>query len=311
MFMKQILLSNKQLKMSIGPYKIGILHLAVDPLTYYLPVSTEQFLDNNEIHMQVLDISYVIQLEDSFREPEDVPVTGLDEGPSPYRIYRVGSGDYLWIRKKSNRQIKLVYRISENWSVWTLLVDNSGSQGTHSFAELAYIFAYSILNKGGILFHGVVMEWMGMGIIVCAHSGVGKTTHTRMWRDTENALILNGDRALCCKQENKWYAYGAPWSGSSQEYRNCKTPLVAVVILEQEEENQVSILSPLQGALELIGLTFAPIWEERLLNCSLDTIDNIVQSIPVFKLKCKPELESVKVLKVELEKLMNSSKRNV
>lgn len=308
--MSQIIQSSKHLNLFVGAYTIQILLQPDDQITYYLPCSAEHFLNSNAIHTPGWDIKYVIQLESSFLEPTDVPVAEHDNGPEPYRIYRINSGDYLWIRKYNNSKIKLVYRVSEDWSRWRLLIDNSGNLGNDSFDELAYIFAYSILNKGGILFHGVVMEWQGMGIIVCAHSGVGKSTHTRMWRDNENAIILNGDRALCCKQESKWYTYGAPWCGSSQEYKNCRAELVAVVILEQYDVNQVSILSPLQGAMELVQLAFAPIWEERLFSGSLDAIDNIVQKVPVYKLKCKPEFEAVTVLKAELEKLRHSQECN-
>ena len=65
------------------------------------------------------------------------------------------------------------------------------------------------------MLHGVLMEWQGKGIILTASSGTGKTTHARLWREYENALIINGDRVLIRKEEGQWYAFGTPWSGSS------------------------------------------------------------------------------------------------
>jgi hypothetical protein len=81
-------------------------------------------------------------------------------------------------------------------------------------------------------------------------------------------------------------------------------------VLEQAELNEASVLSPVRGALELIQLAFAPTWEEKLLNASLDSIDSIAQNIPVFKLKCKPDIEAVGVLKEELKKLAEVRKEN-
>lgn len=304
--MDKVLISDKQYYLSVGIFTI---HLSNSSLgtDYYLPERAEQFLcstdrsDNN-----TCKIKYIIELYELFEEPKDTPIDGFDDSPYPYRIYQLDGKDYLWIRKNKFDEIKYVYQISHDWSTWQLIVDHSGSQGIDSFTELAYIFAYSILNKGGILFHGVVMDWLGFGIIVCAHSGVGKTTHTRMWRDNENAVILNGDRALCCKEDNRWYTYGAPWSGSSGENKNCRVALRAIVILEQAVTNQVIALTPLQGAMELMQLTFAPQWEEDLINCSLNSIDSISQSIPLYKLKCRPDLEAVAALKSELENLLKA-----
>jgi hypothetical protein len=308
--MKHKIITEKQLNLIIGDCTIRLSFPAAGQTEYYLPYSAERFLESKATYQPAYDIDYLIEFEDSFTEPEDEPVAGFDKGPFPYRVYRIDTGGYLWVRKNRLGDIQFVYKISEDWSSWKLFRDVSGSLGTESFAELAYIFAYSILNKDGIMFHGVVMEWEDMGIIVCAHSGVGKTTHTRMWRDHEDALILNGDRALCCKEEGKWYAYGAPWSGSSGEYLNRRVPLNAVVVLEQAELNEASVLTPVRGALELIQLAFAPTWEEKLLNASLDSIDSIAQNIPVFKLKCKPDIEAVAVLKEELKKLAEVRKEN-
>lgn len=303
--MDKTILLDKPLCLSIGDYKIKVIHDPADCETFYLPVNAELFIEDKAVPSNEMDITYTIQLEDFFIEPNEVLVSKFDKGPFPYRIYHVNANNYLWVRKNRCNEVLFVYRISKDWSNWRLVADNSASLGTDSFAELAYIFAYSILNKGGILFHGVVMEWQGRGFLFCAHSGVGKTTHTRMWRDSENARILNGDRALCCKEENRWYAYGAPWSGSSGEYRNSKAPLTAIIILEQSDSNEVSFLSPLQGAVELMQLAFAPSWEEELMNCVLDTIDDIVQRVQVLKLKCKPDLEAVSVLKAELQKIVD------
>lgn len=303
MNMNSTIISDKPICLSVGTYKINIMQTSDNQETFYLPDIAKPFVDNKK-YVNKADITYTIELEDLWEESNEV-VAQFDNGPFPYRIYRVDSNSYLWVREIIAKQQVFVYKVSKEWNDWKLIADNSRSLGTDSFVELAYIFAYSILNKGGILFHGVVLEWQERGFLFCAHSGVGKTTHTSMWRDTEDAHILNGDRALCCKEENRWYAYGAPWSGSSGECSNSKTPLTAIIILEQSDSNEVSFLSPLQGAKELMQLAFAPSWEEELMNCALDAIDDIIQNVRVVKLKCRPDLEAVAVLKAELQNILN------
>jgi hypothetical protein len=292
----------KNNKVTIGIFNI---HLYSTNLKakHYLPNDFSLFRNNSSEINSYKVINYEINLDSSYDEPSKVPLSSFNEGPIPYKIYRLDTSDYLWIRVNKRNVTHLVFQISSDWNNWRLIYDNSINFGIDSFNELAYIFPYSILNKGGILFHGVVMEWRGIGILVCAHSGVGKTTHTRMWKEHENALIINGDRALCCMDNNKWYTYGCPWNGSSGECLNRKAELKAIVILEQAPINQVATLTPIEGALELIPLAFAPDWEETLMNHAIDTIDDIVQNIPVLKLRCTPDLEAVTTLKNKLEEI--------
>lgn len=286
--------------LSMGNYAIRLMGKYEENTSYEVPDDASLFLadgiaDRSEWNM----LCFIIPRKE-FAEPEGKPLAGFEEGPVPYRIYKEDSGNYLWVRKDKDKNNHLVYRISKNWRIWELLFDHTGGGSPDFFMELAYIFPYSVLNKQGIMFHGVVMEWKTMGIIVCAHSGVGKTTHTEQWKTGEGAHILNGDRALCYRKKEQWYTCGAPWNGSSLECLNQNVELRTIVILEQSETNQVVKLTGRQAALELISLTFAPAWDQELMNMALDLIDGITREITVLKLRCRPDYEAVTLLKREL-----------
>ena len=147
------------------------------------------------------------------------------------------------------------------------------------------------------------MEYKNKGIIISAPSGTGKTTHARMWRDKENALIINGDRALCRKIDNKWIGFGMPWCGTSGEYINRNVPISAIVVLEQSKENSVEKLETLDAFNNMIPNIIAPTWEKTLLNKAMDYLEDMISDIPVYKLKCTPDLEAVEVLKKEIDEL--------
>lgn len=291
---------DEKICLGVGPFFISFTNSCQLKHPYHLPEQMKLFIDNKGSKDKSDHFIFDIALRNSSHHMQAKFVAGTYGGPNPYDIHKLNQGDYLWRRIDNQGNTKMLYQIARDWSKWSLLEDRSGDYGISCLAELNYIFSYSILNKGGIMFHGVVMQWGNMGIIVCAHSGVGKTTHTRMWRDYENALILNGDRALCFREKGIWYSAGAPWSGSSGEQINQRTELTAIVILEQAKENKVTYLSPFTGAMELMQLTFAPNWEESLVGKSLDMINHIVSTIPVLKLSCLPNLQSVEVLKREL-----------
>ncbi len=294
--------SYSPIAISMGIYTIRVIGDCNSNVSYELPEEAAQFLIDGTTDRSEWNLMYIITPREDFSEPEDTPVAGFEEGPVPYRIYKEAEGNYLWIRKDKDKNNCLIYRISKNWSIWELLFDYSGGRSPDYFAELAYILPYAVLNKRGILFHGVVMEWNTIGIIVCAHSGVGKTTHTGMWKESEGAHILNGDRALCFLEDNIWYTCGVPWNGSSMECLNRRTVLRVIVIIEQSEINQVLHLSKRQGVLELISLAFAPAWEPELMNHAFDLIDDITREISVLKLQCRPDMEAVALLKHEIER---------
>ena len=308
--MRQNVGLSNHMKLWIGPYMIHVTYPQSNDEGYYFPDVVNEFMENAITEKPERAIHYIIDFGSYEVGPEDVPVAGYNSGPRPYQIYKRTSGEYLWIHKNRKREVKLVFNVSYDWKYWRLLYDNSNSQGMDSFTELSYIFPYSVLDKLGIMFHGVVMEWQGHGIIVCAHSGVGKTTHTRMWRDNENAVIINGDRALCYKNDGAWFTCGAPWCGSSGEYKSRSVKLTAAVILEQAENNQIKALPRYKGALELIKVAFAPTWEETLMNYAMDHVGDIVKNIPVFQLSCRPDLDSVALLKGELMGYMKRRKQD-
>ena len=124
-----------------------------------------------------------------------------------------------------------------------------------------------------------------------------------MWRDTQRALIINGDRALCRKIDNKWTGFGMPWCGTSGEYINRDVEISAIVVLEQAKENSVEKLDTLQAFNHMIPNITAPTWEKNLLNKAMDYLEDIVNEVPVYKLKCTPDIEAVEVLKKEIDKL--------
>ena len=132
---------------------------------------------------------------------------------------------------------------------------------------------------------------------------MGKTTHARLWRDHENALILNGDRSLCRRIDGKWYAYGMPWCGSSGEYINRRVPISCIVELRRGETNRVEDVSPFDAAMYLLERIYAPVWEPELRETAVDRCQELGSSIPVVRLYCRPDPESVQVLKYVIQGL--------
>jgi hypothetical protein len=215
-------------------------------------------------------------------------------------FYRRMDGGLDWYRQSGDETPGIRLHVFDNWST-LVLSQNTATPRSYRKQMLNYecgcVFNYAMLAREACVFHGVVMEYEGKGILVTARSGVGKTTHTRMWRDYENALIINGDRALCRRIDGKWYAYGMPWCGSSGEYINRRVLVSCIVELRRGDTNRVEIATPFDASMYLLERIFAPVWEPQLREKAVDYCQEIGTTIPVIRLFCRPDTESVRILK--------------
>ncbi len=221
-------------------------------------------------------------------------------------FYRRSDGGVDWYRRSGDDTPGIRLHVLDDWSTLILSENTVTPRRFRSEIldfECGCAFNYAMLAHEACVFHGVVMEYEGKGILVTARSGVGKTTHTRMWCDLENALILNGDRSLCRRVGGKWYAYGMPWCGTSGEYINRRVPISCIVELRRGETNRVEDVTPFDASMYLLERIYAPVWEPTLREKAVDTCQEIGTGIPVLRLFCRPDPESVRVLKQAVERL--------
>lgn len=294
--MEDYFINKHEKNLKIGDFGISFLRKGNGP-TVQIPFSGMAFYQPNEVQK---DFYFVVNQEDDCERTRTI--WGSSEFSNPTFLYGLNGGGYEW-RTQKQRFLELSFHISSDWTTFTLYKDETGTKGADAFREFGSLFCYAVLNYHACVLHGVVMEYNGMGILVTAPSGTGKTTHTRMWRDRERALILNGDRCLCRKIDGKWYAYGMPWSGSSGEYINRRVPITAIVCLKQARENDVWQMNPFEGTIAVMQRIFAPIWQCEMQNKAFDIAEELAAAIPVFELACRPDFEAVDVLKGAIEKL--------
>ena len=253
---------------------------------------------------------------DPFRGPDqtalpDVTIRGMTEGHQQglavlsrensgffrREILRTADGGTLWrlVRNVSD-EVCLAYQVSTDFKEVTLLTDRTASCGAMSFEYLGQMIPFVQLNQSVLSFHGALVEYAGQAFAVCAPSGVGKTTHARLWRDCRNALILNGDRSVFRKEADRWIAWGTPWSGTSGEQINRSAPLRALVLLERGSENHARRLTPQTAFRAMFPHLLYPAWDGELTGKALDLLDELLREIPVYHLTCRPDAEAVQTL---------------
>ena len=153
------------------------------------------------------------------------------------------------------------------------------------------------LKYGILILHSSFIRWQGRGILFTAPSGTGKSTQADLWAADQGAEILNGDRAALRKSGGIWTAYGLPFAGSSNIFRNEQAPVSALVLLRQGDENRLSRPGPAEAMTKIFPEVALHRWDRAFLNRGFDLISDLLQSVEVYALSCLPDYEAVRLLR--------------
>jgi hypothetical protein len=211
------------------------------------------------------------------------------------------NGWRLWKQVQSSGE-ELKFAVSSRERRIVLMKDETDTCGVAAVEALTFFVFPLLLEKNILSIHSALLEYNGEGVLIAAPSGVGKTTHARLWRDTKNALILNGDRAACYQKDGKWLAFGTPWCGTSGENINRQVPVKALVLLRRGEHNEVVPMQPMAVLSQLLPLITCPLLPGEQ-GKMLELLDGFLKAVPVVGLACTPDASAVETLWAYLENL--------
>lgn len=160
---------------------------------------------------------------------------------------------------------------------------------TEPFLERAVIqrkIAGILLHRNILLLHGSTVAVDGRGYLFTAASGVGKSTHTRLWRELlgDRAVMVNDDRAFLELHPEGILAYGSPWSGKHGLDSNICVPLAGICILERGPENRIIPTTPEECLPFLLAQAFLPAdGQEAVLQALTAALSH---RVPLWRMAC-------------------------
>lgn len=153
-----------------------------------------------------------------------------------------------------------------------------------------------LIMEGGVVFHSCAVDDNGKGVLMVGHSGAGKSTQSLIWAGI-GAKVLSDDRIAVRVVDNQAVAYGTPWGGSADIVDTGEVSLRAILVLGQSPENELQRLEPLDAVPRLLVRSFLPYWDRDLVARAAETVDKLVQAVPVFSFRCRPDESVVPVVR--------------
>lgn len=161
-------------------------------------------------------------------------------------------------------------------------------------------FSSVLLENNRVMCHCSFIVKDGEAILFAGIKHAGKSTQAELWRKYRNAEIVNGDRAILMMNGSELYACGTPYCGSSKIALNRIVPVKAMVLLQKDTTNTVSVLKNKNECLKSIlpHLSYVDSHIDEMLNMA----QKICSNVTFYVLNCLPDENAVSVMESALWK---------
>ena len=146
--------------------------------------------------------------------------------------------------------------------------------------------AVKMLDYDVFLMHGSAVCADGAAYLFTAASGVGKTTHTRLWlSEIAGSFVVNGDKPLIRLNGGRAEVCGTPWAGKEALNTNVVVPLRAVCILERGTENRIERVSFRDVYPFLFQQCYRPA-EPEAMRKTMELLKHLSECVGLYRLRC-------------------------
>jgi hypothetical protein len=201
--------------------------------------------------------------------------------------------DYL-----TNEEPLFVVSVTEEEIDGERIASNTDYPRSYYESIIAYRkIAEKLPEYDAFLFHGSVIEVDNKAYVITANSGVGKTTHTRLWMGEfpGKVSILNGDKPILRIINGKPYACGTPWQGKENYGKNAVRELCGFAFLTRAAENKAYKISEGDAVMRFMTQIYLPKSEKSALLKTMQLANRVIGSVKLVMLECNMNPEAAHV----------------
>ena len=186
------------------------------------------------------------------------------------------------------------------------------------FHAIRHFFLFFAQRQGFFAIHSASILYRDQVWLFSGHSGMGKSTHTNLWKEQFGTEIINGDLNLIGwsngeqtnigqsvdKTGSKGHpiVYGMPWCGTSGIASTKSYPLGGIVLLGRSDNDHFESLTNDQKIVRVMQRMISPVWTEDMLETNLKCAAKLAKEVPIYYLLCTKEPSAAYVMKARIDK---------
>ena len=214
------------------------------------------------------------------------------------RYWRGDDGDYVMeFKHVKERSTRIIMTMTERGDRAEIVISPRGDgndpyQLSHA---LMIAFMMGVSGNGTLLFHSSTVVYDGRAYLFQGKSGTGKSTHASLWTaNVEGAELLNDDHPLVrFSDDGTPIAYGSPWSGKTDCYRNESAPLGAIVRIIRGEENELHRIKGLKAFVSVTPSVFyIPFMSSEQRDMRSMMLERLVTEVKCCEMYCRPDKDA-------------------
>lgn len=161
------------------------------------------------------------------------------------------------------------------------------------FIMITFVYSSAFHQTATIHASSVAINHQGCAFI--GPSGIGKSTHSRLWLEhVPGTHLLNDDQPILRFQpDGTVRIYGSPWSGKTECFRNEGAELKALFFMQQSLENEITRLTPIETFQRLMKATSIIGRDTVTFKGISHTLASVSGGVPAYLFKNQPTREAV------------------
>lgn len=213
-------------------------------------------------------------------------------------VYKDDSYHYFEFRQPYSNDVNGRMSITHDYKIAKLSLYGSDMEQWLTFnTGVNFCFLLSTARLNTVLAHSSCVTYKGKAWMFLGKSGTGKSTHSRMWLNAlEDVVLMNDDHPVIRIYDGgSVIAYGSPWSGKTRCYKNMEAPVGGIIRIARAPYNKARRLSPIESYASLMTSFSGMTWEKDLADGRDKTIQGIISKVPCWVMECLPDEDAARV----------------